>query len=89
MHAFDHFGGVTEEILYDRMKTSLSEEVSGKNIFNDTLTGFALHYGFKPQVAPTYAARVKGKVERLYHFIREGFWRGHRLTLRSGGPLSL
>jgi len=39
--------------------------------------GFALHYGFKPEVAPAYAAWVKGKVERPYHFIREGFWRGY------------
>ena len=39
--------------------------------------GFALHYGFKPEVAPAYAAWVKGKIERPYSFIREGFWRGY------------
>ena len=82
IHAFEHFGGVTEEILYDRMKNVFIGKLAGKNKFNDTLMGFALHYGFKPVVAPAYAAWVKGKVERPYHFIREGFWRGYAFICR-------
>ena len=56
IHAFDYFGGVTEKILYDRMKNVFIGKLAGKNKFNDTLMGFALHYGFKTQVAPAYAA---------------------------------
>ena len=82
IRAFDHFGGVTEEILYDRMKNVFIRKLAGKDKFNDTLVGFALHYGFKPRVAPPYAAWVKGKVERPYHFIREGFWRGYGFICR-------
>ena len=70
IHAFDYFGGVPEQILYDRMKNVYIGKVAGKRKFNDTLMGFALHYGFKPEVAPAYAAWVKGKVERPYSFIR-------------------
>lgn len=77
IHAFDYFGGVPDEILYDRMKNVYIGKVAGKKKFNSTLLGFALHYGFKPEVAPSYAAWVKGKIERPYHFIREGFWRGY------------
>jgi len=77
IHAFEYFGGVPDEILYDRMKNVFIGKIGGKNKFNDTLMGFALHYGFKPEVAPAYAAWVKGKVERPYNFIREGFWRGY------------
>ena len=77
IRAFDHFGGVPEEILYDRMRNVFIGKVAGKSKFNDTLMGFAIHYGFKPEVAPSYAAWVKGKVERPYSFIREGFWRGY------------
>jgi len=77
IHAFEYFGGVPGEILYDRMKNVFIGTIAGKNKFNDTLMGFAMHYGFKPEVAPSYAAWVKGKVERPYHFIREGFWRGY------------
>jgi len=77
IRAFEYFGGIPEQILYDRMKNVYIGKVAGKHQFNDTLHGFALHYGFKPEVAPAYAAWVKGKVERPYRFIREGFWRGY------------
>jgi len=77
INAFQYFGGVPEQILYDRMKNVYIGKVAGKSKFNDTLIGFALHYGFTPKVAPAYAAWVKGKVERPYSFIREGFWRGY------------
>jgi len=80
INAFNYFGGVPEQILYDRMKNVYIGKVAGKHKFNDTLMGFALHYGFKPCVAPSYAAWVKGKVERPYSFIREGFWRGYGFT---------
>jgi len=75
--AFAELGGVPQQILYDRMKNVYIGKIAGKKKFNDTLVGFALHYGFKPEVAPAYAAWVKGKVERPYNFIREGFWRGY------------
>lgn len=75
--AFDYFGGVPQEILYDRMKNVYIGRIAGEDKFNDTLTAFALHYGFKPEVAPAYAPWVKGKVERPFSFIREGFWRGY------------
>lgn len=77
INAFQYFGGVPEQILYDRMKNVYIGKIAGKAKFNDTLMGFALHYGFEPRVAPSYAAWVKGKVERPYSFIREGFWRGY------------
>lgn len=77
INAFQYFGGVPEQILYDRMKNVYIGKVAGKSKFNNTLVGFALHYGFTPKVAPAYAAWVKGKVERPYSFIREGFWRGY------------
>jgi hypothetical protein len=38
---------------------------------------FETNPGHQAQVAPAYAAWVKGKVERPYTFIREGFWRGY------------
>jgi len=77
IRAFEYFGGVPEQILYDRMRNVYIGKIAGKKQFNNTLIGFALHYGFKPEVAPAYAAWVKGKVERPYSFIREGFWRGY------------
>jgi len=80
IRAFAFFGGVPGEILYDRMRNVYIGKVAGKARFNVTLEGFAVHYGFKLRVAPAYAAWVKGKVERPYSFIREGFWRGYGFT---------
>jgi transposase len=80
IRAFTALGGVPGEILYDRMRNVYIGEVAGKARFNATLQGFAVHYGFKPAVAPAYAAWVKGKVERPFSFIREGFWRGYGFT---------
>ena len=77
IRAFKYFGGVPGQILYDRMRNVYIGEVVGRRKFNDTLMGFAFHYGFKPEVTPAGAAWVKGKVERPYSFIREGFWRGY------------
>jgi len=77
INAFLRFGGVPAEILYDRMRNVYIGKLAGKTRFNDTLFGFALHYGFEPKVAPAYAAWVKGKIERPFSFIREGFWRGY------------
>ncbi len=77
IHAFEYFSGVPDQILYDRMKNVYIAKLAGKDKFNSTLLGFAVHYGFTPKVAPAYAAWVKGKVERPYSFICEGFWRGY------------
>jgi transposase len=77
IRAFNYFGGVPQEVLYDRMKNVYIGNIAGKQTFNSSMVSFALHYGFTPKVAPAYAAWVKGKVERPYSFIREGFWRGY------------
>ncbi len=80
IHAFLFFGGVPQEILYDRMKNVFIGRLAGRDRFNSYLTSFALHYGFRPALSPPYAPWVKGKVERPFHFIREGFWRGYGFT---------
>lgn len=77
IHAFEHFGGVPTEILYDRMKNVLIRQLAGKLEWNREFYSFCLHYRFNPLVAPPYAAWVKGKVERPFHYVRENFWRGY------------
>jgi hypothetical protein len=71
------------------MKNVYIGQIAGKKKFNDTLMGFALHYGFKPEVTPAYAAWVKGKIERPYNFIREGFWRGYGFICMETANLDL
>jgi transposase len=78
--AFDYFGGVPREILYDRMRNVYIKRLYDKPQFTQGLQGLSVHYGFMPRVAPAYAPWVKGKVERPYDFIREDFWRGYSMT---------
>ena len=80
LRAFEALGGAPLEILYDRMKNVFIRQLAGKTDFTQSLVNLAVHYGFTPRVAPAYAPWVKGKVERPFDFIREGFWRGYRFT---------
>jgi transposase len=76
--AFAAFGGVPEQILYDRMRTVFSREDpdGGHIVFNRTMLEFAHHYGFLPKACKPYRAKTKGKVERPYRYVREDFFLG-------------
>ena len=91
LRAFDYFGGVPAEILYDRMKNVFvrEEPEGGKKVFTSSLLSLAVHYAFTPRVAPAYApvlpatrvdARIKGKIKRPMDYLRESWWRGYRFS---------
>lgn len=90
IRAFESFGGVPTEILYDRMKNVYLGRLAGRDRFNDTLLSFAAHYVFRPLIAPAYSPWVKGKVERPFQYVRENFWRGYAFSNleRAGVDLS-
>jgi transposase len=82
MEAFEHFGGVPKEILYDRMKTAvLGEPEQDKAIiYNAKLLACGLHYGFMPRACKPYRAKTKGKVERPFRYIRADFFMARQFT---------
>jgi transposase len=65
-HAFEHFGGRTEEILYDNPRSIVLErDAEGRVVrWNPTFRDFADSYGFEPRLCRVGRARTKGKVER-------------------------
>jgi hypothetical protein len=74
IHAFEHFGGIPAEILFDNMKTAFvynngncSWEVNVK------MASFAAHYGFTPRRCKVYRPKTKGKVEREVRYVRTSF----------------
>ena len=75
-HAFEHFGGVTREILYDRMRTVIQGEREGKKRWNPTFQAFAQHWGFEPRVCRPYRAQTKGKVESGVKYVKRNFLPG-------------
>lgn len=75
--AFAAFGGVPEEVLYDRMKTVvLGTDGDGTLVFHPALMALANHYGFRPRVCRPYRAKTKGKIERPIGYIRRDFFLG-------------
>ena len=82
MEAFEHFGGVPREILYNRMKTAVLGEADADQpiVYNAKLLGCGAHYGFAPRACAPYRAKTKGKVERPYRYIRADFFLARSFT---------
>ena len=75
-HGFEHFGGVTREILYDRMRTVIQGEREGTKRWNPTFQAFARHWGFEPRACRPYRAQTKGKVESGVKYVKRNFLPG-------------
>ena len=75
-HGFAHLGGVTREILYDRMRTVIVGEQEGQRRWNATFKAFADYWGFEPRVCQPYRAQTKGKVESGVKYIKRNFLPG-------------
>jgi transposase len=77
-HAFDWFGGMTEEILYDNPKTVvLKRDWEGRAIeWHPQFWDFARYYGFTPRLCRPYRAQTKGKVESGIKYVKRSFVQG-------------
>jgi transposase len=75
-HAFEHFGGRTREILYDRMRTVVDIRPGGKRRWNPTFDAFAKFWSFEPRVCRAYRAQTKGKVESGVKYVKRNFLPG-------------
>jgi transposase len=82
IEAFSYLGGVPEYLVYDRLKTAVSDDDHGKAIFNPAFLDFANYYGFTPRACPPNWPRGKGKVESGVRYVKLNFWLG--LTLIGG-----
>lgn len=76
--AFDWFGGVPHEILYDNPKTIvLGRDLTGRQItWNPQFWDFTQYYGFHPRLCWPYRARTKGQVESGVKYVKRAFLLG-------------
>ncbi|NMG30374.1 IS21 family transposase [Aromatoleum evansii] len=77
-HAFAHFGGRCECLLYDRMRTVVlgtESDADGERRprLNATFAAFADYWGFVPRLCRPYRAQTKGKVESGVKYVKRNF----------------
>ncbi len=73
--AFQFFGGVPQEILYDRAKTVwLRDDRRGEAVFHPGLLDFARHYGYVPRLCHARRPQTEGKTESGVGYVRKNFW---------------
>ena len=76
-HAFGAFGGVSQRVLYDNMKTVVLERDAsgpGEHRFHAGFLDYARHCGFVIKLCRPYRAKTKGKVERFNGYLRRSFY---------------
>lgn len=74
--AFDYFGGVPEQVLFDNTKAVVIERDAygeGRHRWNDALRELADECGFTPRLCRPYRAKTKGKVERFNAYLKGSF----------------
>ncbi len=86
--AFDYFGGVPEQVLFDNTKAVVIQRDAygdGQHRWNDQLAELAEACGFSPKVCKPYRAKTKGKVERFNGYLKGSFLVPLAATLSASG----
>ena len=90
---FGGFGGVPREVLYDNMRTVVTQRDAygrGRHRFHDGIWSLAAECGYRPRLCQPYRPQTKGKVERSVHYVANSFF--YPLVTRlelEGEPLDL
>ncbi len=83
VRAFENLGGCARSLLYDNLKSAVTERFGEHARFNPKLLELCAHYHFQPLLCSPGRGNEKGRVERLIRFIREGFFEGRAFTNRT------
>lgn len=67
--AFEYFGGVPLQCLYDSEKTVVLRWEGGQPVFNPSFIDFITHYRCKPIACQRRRPETKGKVERPFQYV--------------------
>ena len=78
--AFQWFGGLTREILYDNAKTMITihNTQTGELLLNASFKDFAQYYGFEARFCRPYRPQTKGKIESGVKYLKGNFLPGRR-----------
>jgi transposase len=78
--AFRACGGVPRVVLYDNLKSAVTQRIGDAIVFNADLLAFASHYGYEPRPVAPYRGNEKGRVERAIRDVRTSFFAARTWT---------
>lgn len=81
-HAFEHFGGMPQELLYDNPATVVRRhDAEGKVLeWHPTMADALAYYGITPRACHVYRAQTKGKVESGIKYVKRNFLPNRRFA---------
>lgn len=74
--AFQAFGGIPQQIVYDQTKLAVLSEQYGEVDFNQAFFGYASWCGFQPYVCNKADPQTKGKIEAVIRYMKRSFLPG-------------
>lgn len=74
VEAFEFFGGVPRQLLYDNLKSAVLERRGDAVRFHPTLLELAGYYRYEPRPVAVARGNEKGRVERAIRYIRDSFF---------------
>ena len=74
--AFEYYGGVPKECLYDSEKTVVLRWECGRPVFNPAFTAFITHYHCKPIACRQGRPETKGKIEAPFQYVEGNLLNG-------------
>lgn len=72
--AFEELGGVPRVLLYDNLKSAVTQRIGDAIVFNETLLAFAGQHRYEARPVAPFRGNEKGRVERAIRDARESFF---------------
>ncbi len=76
--AFEYFGGVPRECLYDNEKTVVLRWEAGRPVYNPAFADFMTHYHCKPIACRPRHPQTKGKIEAPFQYVEKNLLGGRK-----------
>jgi transposase len=78
--AFNYFGGVPAQCLYDSEKTVVLRWEAGRPLINPAFAAFITHYYCRPVICRRGRPQTKGKIERPFQYVETNLLSGREFA---------
>ena len=80
VRAFEIFGGVPRECVYDNLRSVVAHRERPEIVWNRRFLHLRGHYGFHATACTPETPREKGAVEAAVRYLKSGFWPARRFA---------